>query len=304
MQRPRLLAPLLLALLLTGCWRPLVVLRQTSEAGEVLLSGRPAHGYAKHRASPFRDPQGGVKVIAHRGFSKVAPENTLAAFRAALEAGADALEFDVRLTRDGVPVIMHDKTVDRTTNGRGRVGDLTFAQLRKLDAGSHKGPQFKGERVPSLDELLALARGKTLLLCELKSPDRRVPRLVHAALAKHEMADRTLVISFHPASLLAMKRLRADQPIGLLAYPYDPPGRRALAAKADAVLGFFGSLDRGAIRGAHKAGLEVLTWTVNDRAEMASMVAQGVDGLITDDVATAREVVAAAAAAGRKRPAR
>jgi glycerophosphoryl diester phosphodiesterase len=295
MTRSRLLATALLALTLTGCWRPLVVARQTSEAGERLLSGRPDPRYPKRRPSPFHDATGGGKVIAHRANAMVAPENTLASFQAALDVGADALEFDVRLSKDGVPVIMHDKRVDRTTNGHGLVSQLTYAQLRKLDAGSHKGPQFKGEVVPTLDELLALARGKALLLCELKSPDLRLPRLVADALDKHQMAERTLVISFHPASLLAMKRLRPEQPIGLLAYPYDPPGRRALSAKADAVLGFFGSLDRSAIRGAHRAGLEVLTWTVNDRAEMANMVAQGVDGLITDDPVTAREVVALAA---------
>jgi glycerophosphoryl diester phosphodiesterase len=243
-----------------------------------------------------------VKVIAHRGYAAVAPENTLAAFRAALEAGADALEFDVRLTKDGHPIIMHDAAVDRTTNGHGPVASKTLAQIRALSANRRFAPRFAGEKVPTLDEVLALARGRAMVLAELKDPDRaRLPRILAEALARHDMKARALVISFHPGSLVRFRREAPDVPVGLLAYPYDPPARRALAVRADAMLGFFGALDRRVVRATQAAGLEVYTWTVNDRAAMRRAARLGVDGIITDDVGTAREVVAAAAAAGRRR---
>src|SRR6056297_841327 len=98
-------------------------------------------------------------IWAHRGASAVAPENTLAAFTAALQAGADGIELDVHLTRDGVPVVMHDETVDRTTNGSGRIRDLSHAEIDDLDAGSWFGPRWRGEKIPTLEKVLVAFAG-------------------------------------------------------------------------------------------------------------------------------------------------
>lgn len=292
---------LLAALVATtaGCWRPLVIYRAVAEQGELALGGAPEAGYAKRHAEPARPVANRPKVIAHRGYSAVAPENTLAAFRAAIDAGADAIEFDLRLTKDGHPVVMHDAAVDRTTDGHGLVADLTLAQVRALSANKRFAPRFAEERVPTLDEVLALARGRVMALAELKDPDRkRLPGLLAEALDRHDMARRTLVISFHAPSLARFRALRPEAPVGLLALPYDPPGRRAMQVKADAALGFFGALDRRVVKASQAAGIEVFTWTVNDPAALRRVARLGVDGIITDDVKAAQ---AAIAAAGRSR---
>lgn len=279
-----------------GCWRPLVLYRTAVAQGEAAVSGEPPADYAKRRAEPVRPLAGRTKVVAHRGYSAVAPENTLAAFRAAIDAGADAIEFDVRLTRDGHAVVLHDATVDRTTNGHGEVSKLTLAELRALRANKRFAPRFPDARVPTLDEVLALARGRTMALAELKDPDRkRLPRLLAEALIRHDMARRTLVISFHAGSLRRFRKLAPAVPVGLLALPYDPPRRRAIQVRADAMLGFFGALDRRVVRTARAAGLEVYSWTVNDPVALRRIARLGVDGIISDDVAAARAAVEAIA---------
>ena len=112
-------------------------------------------------------------MVAHRGASAEAPENTLAAFRLALQQGAPAVECDVHLSADGCPVVIHDETVDRTTNGKGAVVGLTRAALRGLDAGSWRGPRFAGEPIPTLEEALELCAGRARLFIEIKMGRRR-----------------------------------------------------------------------------------------------------------------------------------
>src|SRR5262245_59418730 len=112
-----------------------------------------------------------VEVIAHRGSSAVAPENTLAAVDLAIRAKAHRVEFDVQLTKDGVPVVLHDETLERTTNGKGRVRDRTYKEISKLDAGSWFHADFRGERLPTLDMVLELCRGKIPVNVEIKSED-------------------------------------------------------------------------------------------------------------------------------------
>ncbi len=173
----------------------------------------------------------GVMVVAHRGASRHAPENTLAAFRKAIELGADLIEFDVRQTRDGHLVVMHDDTVDRTTDGRGRVSQMTLEEIRKLDAGSWFGPQFKGERVPTLDEALETIKGGALPDIDFKAgtPEKLVEAVArHGLLGKltlycgdWDLLRRTLAVS--PRFLI-----RPTVPLGLVGLPIlirelDPP---------------------------------------------------------------------------------
>jgi glycerophosphoryl diester phosphodiesterase len=127
---------------------------------------------------------GGIVAVGHRGTVKFAPENTMAAFNKAIELGADLLEMDIRETKDGHLVIMHDETVDRTTDGTGMVTDLTLAEIRKLDAGSWFGPQFKGERVPTLEEVLSAIRGRALPDLDFKAgtPEKLIASVREAGL--------------------------------------------------------------------------------------------------------------------------
>ena len=128
-------------------------------------------------ASKF--PNNDVHVVAHRGHELVAPENTLPSFRAALDLGVEYLEVDMRVTKDGVPVVIHDATVDRTTNGSGQVTQLTFAEIRALDAGSWFSPEFAGVQVPTVEEVLNAANGRACILADLKAmPNRKLVELL------------------------------------------------------------------------------------------------------------------------------
>ncbi|NHN34103.1 glycerophosphodiester phosphodiesterase [Paenibacillus agricola] len=146
-----------------------------------------------------------IKIVAHRGWSGKAPENTLAAIELALaESAIDMIEFDVHLSKDGVPVVIHDHTLERTTNGKGRVNQHTFDELRQLDAGSWFAPEFKGETIPSLEEVLKLAKGRCKLAVELKTKannyegiEQKVIQKVH----QYGMGDQVVLSSFDHDSM-------------------------------------------------------------------------------------------------------
>src|SRR5512139_1944650 len=147
-------------------------------------------------------------VFAHRGAKRVAPENTLPAFEAAIRLGADGVELDVQYSSDGKLVIFHDFNLEKTSNGTGRVVSHTFDDLRKLDAGSHFSLDFVGTQVPTLDEVLDLAKGKLLVNIELKSLDISNASLgvdVVAAVRAHGMADEVVISSFNPFALRRSK---------------------------------------------------------------------------------------------------
>ena len=159
-------------------------------------------------------------LVGHRGARAVAPENTLASFRRAWEDGADAVEMDVRLTADGAVVVIHDETVDRTTDGHGAVVEMSLEEVRRLDAGSWFDPAYAGERIPTLEEVLAWAQGKVALLIELKYPRRRFrPDLVPAVLARLRgsgMEDEVAIISFEGEAIEQVRREAASLPAGVM----------------------------------------------------------------------------------------
>lgn len=146
-----------------------------------------------------------IKIVSHRGWSGKAPENTLAAIKLALaESAIDMIEFDVHLSKDGVPVVIHDHTLERTTNGKGVVHQHTFEELRQLDAGSWFASEFKGEQIPSLEEVLKLAKGRCKLAVELKTKannyegiEEKVIQMVH----QHGMGDQVVLSSFDHDSM-------------------------------------------------------------------------------------------------------
>jgi glycerophosphoryl diester phosphodiesterase len=191
--------------------------------------------------------------VAHRGYSAVAPENTLPAFAAAGPAGATLVEFDVRTTADGVPVVIHDRTVDRTTNGTGAVGELTIDEIRALDAGSWFSPAYAGVRVPLLAEVLDLAGGSRLLL-EIKPPATlEQVKVILALIADRGLLGRTVVQSFDP-EILRMVRDVAPDVLG------DPATVVALTG----------------------AGVAILPWTANDMGRWPELIRAGAAGIISD----------------------
>jgi len=160
-----------------------------------------------------------VLNIAHRGASLAAPPNTLAAFEKAIELGADGVELDVHLSADGVPVVIHDFTVDAITDGSGRVAELTLTQLKQLDAGSSFDPAFGGERVPTLEEVLKHIGNRVLLNIELKTTslcDKGLEQAVITLVEHHGLIERVLLSSFNPFALRRAKRIAPHIPAGLL----------------------------------------------------------------------------------------
>jgi len=211
------------------------------------------------------------------------PENTLPSFEKALELGAEALEFDVTLTRDGEPIIIHDDTLDRTTNGRGAVDSFSLEQLRELDAGSWKGVPA---RLPTLDEVLGAFAHRALLNLEVKRSRRRAELVdaCAAAVAERGLLDRVVFSSFDHDALRLVRQLLPQARIGVLceltrleaAYRCaDEIGAENLHPPALLVTA-------GLVRRAHERGLAVWTWTVNDPRRMARLCALGVDGIFSD----------------------
>ncbi len=235
-------------------------------------------------------------VFAHRGAKCVAPENTLPAFQAAIRLGADGVELDVQYSSDGKLVIVHDLSLEKTTNGTGRVTAHTLDELRQLDAGSHFSPEFAGTPIPTLDEVLDLAKGRLLVNIELKSLDITGARLgadVVAAVRAHKMADEVVISSFNPFALRASKRAGPEIEHALLLAP-DTSGwtRWGLTLRysvADGVHPETPMVDAAYVNWARRRKMPVRVWTVNEEAKMRELAALGVDALITDtpDVALA-----------------
>lgn len=236
-------------------------------------------------------PRSPFRIVAHRGASAVAPENTLAAFRRALDEGADAIELDVRLTSDGKIVVIHDPTLRRTTNGRGSVASSTLAELRTLDAGFWFEPRFVGERIPTLEEVLELVPSSVGINVELKSGREKRGAL--------ELADRcgriivgakrepsVLVSSFHYGVIAHLKKRHPSIPAGILLHPLRQsarsPVRIACAIGAEYIV--FGSrtLTKRLTRKAHTEGLRVAEYTVNTEVRLKRARRFGVDAIITN----------------------
>ena len=253
------------------------------------MTGETTQGFPPH-----------LSLQAHRGAAGLAPENTLAAFRIALELGTDGTEMDLQLTRDGVVVVIHDDTVDRTTDGRGRIGDLTLAEVKRLDAGAKFGPTFRGERIPTLRELIDLVkasgRDRFRLNLEIKFAEGRegqpadLEERVLAVLAETNFLGRVITQSFYHPSAAKMKRLAPRIPAGLLVgqrrQPADP-----VAAVRDHVVDYYAPhhslVTPDLLRMLHQAAIPVVTWTVNDPADMRRLMGMGLgslpgDGMISD----------------------
>lgn len=228
------------------------------------------------------------RVVAHRGNSSVAPQNTLAAFEAAWHAEADVIEIDVQLTADGEPVVIHDDTVDATTSGVGRVADLDAATLRGLDAGSWFSPAFGGQRVPTLAEVIdfLLRRPGIDLLLELKGEwTAEQAGLVTGPLRRAGITDRVIGQGFDPGTVRALRDADPDLRRGLLIGAHDGDVLALCAALEVVTCNPWGMAlveEPDLVDRLHDAGYQVSVWTLNDPRHWAVARDQGVDGIITD----------------------
>ncbi|MCJ7704194.1 MAG: hypothetical protein MUO28_01500 [Desulfobacterales bacterium] len=250
-------------------------------------------GCKMHRAEPLKNmlPSGRfpVMVVAHRGFSGSAPENTMIAFKKGMEAGSDMIELDVRLSKDGGVVVIHDETLERTTSGRGRVIDLTLDELKKLDAGSKFHSSFSGEKIPALREVLKIAHRKVLVNIELKKGDYgrwTIFDLADRALREVEMAgmvDQVVFSSFDPIALERVLKKNQAVPV---AYLYNKPWnspREVTEGRPFSTLTCRKTvLTRENISRAHQEGIRIGVYTLNTEEEMEKFIDLKVDAIITD----------------------
>ena len=224
-------------------------------------------------------------IFAHRGASHAAPENTLPAFRRAVNVGADGVELDVHLTRDGVPVVIHDETVNATTDGTGRVTEMTLAEVKALDAGRHVDPAFAGTRVPTLEEVLVEIGEKLLVNVELKPAGRRNAGLAPAVVGVVErlgLEDRVWLSSFKPHHLYEARQASVRIPCGLLYVPNPLTPLFRLFTPHEALHPYHMLITPHFVRRAHRRGLRVSTWTVDDVGAARRLADWGVDALITN----------------------
>ncbi len=227
-------------------------------------------------------------VVAHRGFSGRYPENTLRAFREALKLPVDAVEMDVRQTKDGVLILLHDETLDRTTNGHGRARDFRWDELRQLDAGSWKGDEFAGEPIPRLDEALELIAGRVVVFVEIKEPGTEAA--VVETIRRLGATSWVKVGSFHPQVIARVRQLAPELPCSLIGSArvgesderFEAFVREALRCGATSIAVNYAALTPERVRYCHQRFLFVGTWTVNTAELAQQMVAMGVDAITSD----------------------
>jgi glycerophosphoryl diester phosphodiesterase len=231
------------------------------------------------------------RIFAHRGGGSLAPENTLAAIRTGQELGYRAHEFDVKLTRDDTPVLLHDETLERTTDGTGRPADLDFEQLRALDAGSWHSEAFRGERLPSFEDAARLLRSKgTLANVEIKpTPGFDWHTGTHVALETRRLWPDApvppLLSSFSFEALMAAREAVPDLPRGWLAKTFtDADWDRLEELEAVSLHTDHRRVTQQLIDKLHTRGYRVLVYTVNDLETAQSLLDAGVDGLFTDNL--------------------
>lgn len=240
----------------------------------------------------LRSPGDASFIVAHRGDRTIAPENTMPALQAALDGPMAYVESDIQLTKDRVPVLLHDTWVDRTTNGTGRIADLTFSQLGELDAGAWYSPAFAGTRVPRLEALLSALQASAAehrrprALLELKGFwSVEEVRIVTDLIAQYDVGRLIILSSFDPVTLQHAQEVDETIPRAVIVrtLPSDPV-RFARLYGAIAIITSHTAVesDRWVVDRVHRAGLGILLYTLNSKAAWSSALDLGVDGIITD----------------------
>jgi glycerophosphoryl diester phosphodiesterase len=239
---------------------------------------------------PARD----IVTVGHSGVQKYATENTRISYVMAVEAGAPIVEIDTALTSDGQIILMHDKTVDRTTNGKGKVAELTLEQIRKLDAGSWFDLKYKGEPVPTIDEIDQVVRGKAAIMFDLKAEGQG--KAIAEWLGRSKFPrDQVILAPWEDAEGVAVRQYVKDVPMIRLT------SKLPTASFDDAYfakmkqMGFSGfsinwqNLTDDFVRAAQKNGMKIYVWTINDAPDISGAALLGVDGVVTDDSANTRK---------------
>lgn len=229
-------------------------------------------------------------IFGHRGASMHAPENTLSAFRLALEMGADGIELDITPSADGVPMVIHDPNLERTTNGTGDVRQLSASEIQKYDAGSRHRAQFAGERVPTLKEVFEAFGTRTRYNLDMKTfslEDRPIVRTVLALIEQYRLMPYVLVSSFSLDTLRWFMEESKRVRLGVLISQYTPhmmleDGRR-WGVRYEALHPNHTLVDEAAMRRARQKRKRLVVWTVNDAARKRELAQLGVDAIITDD---------------------
>lgn len=246
-------------------------------------------------------------VISHRGANKVTPQNTIEAFKKAIQFRADGFETDVHLTSDGVPVICHNYTIDKTSDGKGAIASNTLDYLKRFDFGSYFHHSYKGVEIPTLEEFLTLSKKANLkvLNIEIKSPrnkDYIIVDKILGAVKAHGLFDKLLISSFDPDLLVYIKDKDENCKTGFLYSPDKPITYKRVLGNE---IGFAKSIDADALHPhqmfvtqklideAHENGIMVNPWTVNKEKDIIKLVKMGVDGVITDVPNIAKRLIEA-----------
>lgn len=242
-------------------------------------------------------------IIAHRGAKACAPQNTIPSFERAVADLADGFETDVHLTKDGVLVICHNYNIDETSDGTGFIEKMTLEELRAFDFGAWYGEEFRGTKIPTLDEFLAVAKAADIkvLNIELKRPPSRLKEMVEKTLAAVEnfgLTDRLLISSFSVQILRYVKQCAPTVRTGFLyptnnpsaCYPVVWPSAMVRFTHCDAIHPMHKLVSAPLVRWAHGKGLQINAWTVNDDESVKHLLLLGADGLITDNPAHVRRV--------------
>lgn len=239
-------------------------------------------------------------VMAHRGASAHAPENTLAAFKLAVAHGADGIELDAKLSADGQVVVIHDQKVDRTTGQPGVVRQMTLQQLKRLDAGSFFDAVFAREQIPTLEEVFVAVGSQVLINVEITnyaSPMDELPDKIADLVARYGLQEHILFSSFHPLNLLRIRRRLPECPAALLTLPGAGLGGRlgrgwfGRLFSPEYIHPYYTDVTPAGVQHEHQAGRRVNVWTVNEPDDLRRLFRMGIDGIITDDPRLARRVM-------------
>jgi len=230
-----------------------------------------------------------ILIIGHRGASAIAPENTFKAFKKAIELKADYVEFDIHKTKDGEIIIIHDSDTFNATGVKGLIKDMTLDQIKSLDAG-------EGEKIPTLQELISITRKKMGLQIEIKSINL-LDKMIQI-LKEEDLLNTSIVSSFLLDELLKLKLLEPSVKIGLL-LPIELVRPKLIKKKIVKVAKnnfysihpYYNITDKEIVDFAHSHGLKVIVWTVNDREIMEKLIEIGVDGITTDDISLANDIL-------------
>lgn len=230
-------------------------------------------------------------IVAHRGASRIAPENTLSAMRKAIEFGADFAECDVFQTKDGELVLFHDEEMDRTTGKGGMIWDYTLAELKTMEVGSWFHEEFRGEPIPTLREVIQLVKGKIKLNIEVKvsGKDPDIAQKVVEIIQSEGIEQDCMVTSFEKPVILKVKEIAPQVITGFIFDEEHPPD--IFEGNWEYVCSKRNIVDEDFVRVAKRKGKKIFVWTVNYPAEMKELIALGVDGIITDVPDLLKEVL-------------